>query len=101
MSDGQDHDRRWLINASGAGILSNALASGSPHAQVAAAPGVKAAEAAEEPAAEEPISPITTALCKYVAETLGREMPPEVVAKTKLHTLDTIAAMVSGSRLKA
>ena len=28
-------------------------------------------------------------------------MPPEVVAKTKLHTLDTIAAMVSGSRLKA
>src|SRR5262249_56018537 len=28
-------------------------------------------------------------------------MPPEVVAKTKLHTLDTIAAMISGSRLKA
>ena len=99
MSDGPDHTRRWLINASGAAILSNALASGSSHAQVAAAPGVTAA--AEEPAAEEPISPITTTLCKYVAETLDREMPPEVVAKTKLHTLDTIAAMVSGSRLKA
>src|SRR5262245_65255193 len=26
-------------------------------------------------------------------------MPPEVVAKTKLHTLDTIAAMLSGSQL--
>ena len=36
-----------------------------------------------------------------VAKALDRDMPPEVVAKTKLHTLDTIAAMVSGSRLKA
>src|SRR6516165_9119026 len=38
-------------------------------------------------------------MCDYVAKALGREMPPEVVAKTKLHTLDTIAAMVSGSQL--
>ena len=51
--------------------------------------------------ANAPISPVTTALCDYVAATLDRDMPPEVVAKTKLHTLDTIAAMVSGSRLKA
>jgi 2-methylcitrate dehydratase PrpD len=36
-----------------------------------------------------------------VASALDRDMPPEVVAKAKLHTLDTIAAMVSGSRLKA
>src|SRR5579871_4194943 len=101
MSDGPDHIRRWLINASGAAILSNALAGGSSRAQVAVAPPAKPAAEAEEPAAEEPVSPITIALCEYVANALDREMPPEVVAKTKLHTLDTIAAMVSGSRLKA
>ena len=36
-----------------------------------------------------------------MANTLDRDDAAEVVAKTKLHTLDTIAAMVSGSRLKA
>src|SRR5258708_29153131 len=100
MSDGPDHIRRWLINASGAAILSNAFAGGSSHAQGANAPAVKAAAEAEDAAADQPISPITTALCEYVAKTLDREMPPDVVAKTKLHTLDTIPAMVSGSRLK-
>ena len=101
MSDGPDHTRRWLINASSAAILSNALAGGSVRAQVAAGPAVKAAAEGEDADAEEPISPVTTTLCEYVAKTLDREMPPEVVLKTKLHTLDTIAAMVSGSRLKA
>jgi 2-methylcitrate dehydratase PrpD len=98
MSDDPDHTRRWLINASGAAILANVLADGPSYAQVA---GPKAAQDADEPAADAPISPVTTALCNYVAATLDRDMPTEVVAKTKLHTLDTIAAMVSGSRLKA
>src|SRR5271169_5929203 len=101
MSDGPDHTRRWLINASGAAILANALAGGPSYAQVAGGPAAKAAQDADEPDADAPISPVTTALCDYVAATLDREIPPEVVAKTKLHTLDTIAAMVSGSRLKA
>jgi 2-methylcitrate dehydratase PrpD len=101
MSDDPDHTRRWLINASGAAILSNALAGGPSYAQVSATPAAKATQDADEPAADAPISPVTTALCEYVATTLDRDMPPEVVAKTKLHTLDTIAAMVSGSRLKA
>ena len=100
MSDDPDHTRRWLINASGAAILSNALA-GPAMAQAPGAPAANPAADAEAPAADEPISPVTTALCDYVAKTLDRDMPPEVVAKTKLHTLDTIAAMVSGSRLKA
>src|SRR5215831_17372311 len=97
MSDGPDQTRRWLINASSAAILSNALGGGSVRAQVAAGPAAEA----EDAAVDQPISPVTTTLCEYVAKTLDREMPPEVVAKTKLHTLDTIAAMVSGSRLKA
>jgi 2-methylcitrate dehydratase PrpD len=101
MTDDPDHTRRWLINASGAAILSNALAAGPSYAQGAPAPAAKAAAAEDEPAADQPISPVTTALCDYVAKTLDRDMPGDVVAKTKLHTLDTIAAMVSGSRLKA
>jgi 2-methylcitrate dehydratase PrpD len=38
-------------------------------------------------------------LSAYIASALGRPLPPEVVEKTKHHILDTIAAMVSGSRL--
>ena len=100
MSEDADRTRRWLINASGAVILSNALAAGRSHAQVTSSPTAKTLDP-EGPAVDAPISPVTTALSDYVANTLDRDMPPEVVAKTKLHTLDTIAAMVSGSRLKA
>jgi 2-methylcitrate dehydratase PrpD len=38
-------------------------------------------------------------LAAYVAASLGRRLPPVVVEKTKHHLLDTVAAMVSGSRL--
>src|SRR5262252_774005 len=98
MNDDPDHTRRWLISASGA-VLSGALATRSSYAQVASPSAIKSQDLDQPPG--ETISPATTALCDYVAKALGREMPPEVVAKTKLHTLDTIAAMVSGSRLKA
>lgn len=101
MRNDPDHTRRWLINAGGAAILSNAVAASPSVAQVAGAPAPKAAADGDEPAADQPISPVTKALCEYVANTLDRDMPPEVVAKTRLHVLDTIAAMVSGSRLKA
>jgi 2-methylcitrate dehydratase PrpD len=90
MSDEADHTRRWLINASGAAILSGALPGSS--AQAAPAPGARADA--------ETISPDTIKLADYVARTLDRELPAEVVARTKLHVLDTFAAMVSGSRLK-
>jgi 2-methylcitrate dehydratase PrpD len=38
-------------------------------------------------------------LSAYIASALRRPLPPPVVEKTKHHILDTIAAMVSGSRL--
>ncbi len=98
MGDDPDHTRRWLINAGGAAILSNAVAVAPSLAQVGAA---KTAADEDAPAADQPVSPVTRALCEYVASTLDRDMPPEVVAKTRLHVLDTFAAMVSGSRLKA
>ncbi|HEY4404399.1 MAG TPA: MmgE/PrpD family protein [Xanthobacteraceae bacterium] len=98
MSDEADHTRRWLINASGAAILSSAIPGAASFAQTAATP---APAAAADPARESPVSPATNAFADYVVKALDRELPPEVVARTKLHVLDTLAAMVSGSRLKA
>jgi 2-methylcitrate dehydratase PrpD len=46
------------------------------------------------------ISPVTAALADYVAGTLDRPLPAAVAEKTKHHALDTLAAMLSGSRLK-
>ena len=44
------------------------------------------------------VSPITRALSEYIATALARPLPAEVAEKTKHHLLDTLAAMVSGSR---
>src|SRR5688572_21471717 len=45
------------------------------------------------------ISPVMQQLSAYIASALRRPLPKTVVEKTKHHVLDTIAAMVSGSRL--
>ncbi len=96
MTDEADQTRRWLINVGGAAILSGAVAPTRAAAQTAAAPLVSD----ESAAPTVPISPATTVLADYVVHALDRELPPDVVARTKLHVLDTLAAMVSGSRLK-
>src|SRR3981189_2862615 len=46
------------------------------------------------------VSPVTRDLAGYISGTMARELPADVVAKTKLHVLDPLAAMLSGSRLK-
>jgi 2-methylcitrate dehydratase PrpD len=45
------------------------------------------------------VSPLTRELSEYVATALDRPLPTEVAEKTRHHLLDTLAAMVSGSRL--
>ena len=45
------------------------------------------------------ISPLMRELSAYIAGALKQPLPKDVVEKTKHHVLDTIAAMVSGSRL--
>ncbi|MDP2856795.1 MAG: MmgE/PrpD family protein [Bacillota bacterium] len=45
------------------------------------------------------ISPEMERLSDYIAGVLGRDLPEEVAEKGKHHILDTMAAMVSGSRL--
>jgi 2-methylcitrate dehydratase PrpD len=47
-----------------------------------------------------PISPVMRELSAYIAAAAHRPLPAAVVEKTKHHVLDTVAAMVSGSRLK-
>jgi len=45
------------------------------------------------------ISPVMQQLSAYIASALRKPLPKAVTEKTKHHLLDTIAAMVSGSRL--
>ena len=45
------------------------------------------------------ISPVMKTLATYISQAAKKPMPKNVVERTKHHTLDTMAAMVSGSRL--
>src|SRR5258707_11808970 len=45
------------------------------------------------------ISAPTRALSAYIAQAAARRLPAEVAEKARHHVLDTLAAMVSGSRL--
>jgi 2-methylcitrate dehydratase PrpD len=47
------------------------------------------------------ISTESVVLSEYISAAADRELPAEVVAKTKHHILDTLAAILSGSRLRA
>src|SRR5207247_10202325 len=45
------------------------------------------------------VSAVMQRLSMYIAQAPKKRLPPAVAEKTKHHVLDTIAAMVSGSRL--
>lgn len=45
------------------------------------------------------VSPVMETLAAYIAGALRKPLPPAVAEKTKHHLLDTLGAMVSGSRL--
>ena len=47
------------------------------------------------------ISDDTRALAAYIAGAAAQAAPEEVLEKARHHLLDTLAAMVSGSRLRA
>ncbi|MGH6895751.1 MAG: MmgE/PrpD family protein [Geminicoccaceae bacterium] len=53
----------------------------------------------EEGGSSDPVSAVTRELSEYVAGALARPLPEAVAEKTRCHLLDTLAAMVSGSRL--
>src|SRR4051812_3012420 len=45
------------------------------------------------------VSPMMLKLSAYIAAAATRPLPPAVVARARLHIVDTFAAMISGSRL--
>ena len=47
------------------------------------------------------VSPLMARVSTYIADAARQPLPPNVVEKAKAHILDTVAAMVSGSALKA
>ena len=94
MTEEPDRTRRLML-AGGALMLSQAA--GGPPAVIAAA--AQERDGGEAGAAAAP-SPVTAALCRYVAVAPDRALPSEIAARTSLHVLDTLAAMVSGARLK-
>src|SRR6267378_6351860 len=48
-----------------------------------------------------PISAVNLALSEYISVAASRTLPPPVVTKTRHHILDTLAAILSGSHLRA
>ena len=50
-------------------------------------------------AATASVSPLTNELSSYIAGALNARVPDAVIERTKLHIVDTFAAMISGSRL--
>jgi 2-methylcitrate dehydratase PrpD len=45
------------------------------------------------------VSPIMHDLSEYIAQAINEPLPNEVVETTKIHLVDTVAAMISGSQL--
>ena len=65
----------------------------------AALPPVRGWSAPNASPAPEEVSPMMERLSAYMSAARDRALPDEVVEKAKRHTLDTLAAMVSGSGL--
>lgn len=47
------------------------------------------------------VSSATTVVARYLSEAQSKALPEEVAEKARLHFLDTLAAIISGSRLRA
>jgi 2-methylcitrate dehydratase PrpD len=83
--------RRRLLQSAGSLVAAGAW----PWTRAAAAAPQQAGEASGGAG----ISPAMSSLSAYIAAAVRRMLPADVVEHTALHVLDTIAAMVSGTRL--
>ena len=88
-----DRNARMRVSNSGANLSRRTLLQSAGWVMAGAALAPRVLVAADT------ISPVMTKLSTYMGEARNRELPPEVVEKAKRHTLDTLAAMVSGSEL--
>ena len=85
-----DATRRSLMELAGLAIAAAALPSPASghHSHAKQASPLQAANSA-----------VMNTLSKYMGEAAERKLPDEVTEKTKQHVLDTLAAMISGSKL--
>jgi 2-methylcitrate dehydratase PrpD len=81
--------RRDLLGFAGAAIASASIPS----------PGAGSSPATRQGRISKPDSPVMNPLSTYMSEAPTRALPEEVAEKTKQHILDTLAAMISGSKL--
>jgi 2-methylcitrate dehydratase PrpD len=75
------------------------LAAAAIAARVAEASAATAGQGAASAPATRPPGDVTGRLARYMVEARDRELPLQVVLDTKARILDTVAAIVSGSRL--
>lgn len=90
--------RRQVIRGAGGLLAAAALPSGIAPAEAGRAGAGQAA--AEHTSSEGAPGDITGQVARYMAAARDRVLPDEVMRATKHRVLDTLAAMVSGSRLK-
>ena len=68
-------------------------------AAVVPAPALNAFSSTQQSTASKTSGSVMNALSAYMSEAVSRPLPDEVVEKSKHHILDTLGAMVSGSKL--
>jgi len=93
--------------ASSSGISRRRILQGAGSAFAAAAIPAERLTSASMPPRQESLKPgasaatdLTGELARYMVEARDRALPPNVTLEAKHHILDTLGAMVSGSRLK-
>lgn len=79
--------RRELLETAGWALAASAL------------PVLPARAATQEGTAPQPLSRVTSTLSAYMSAAKDRPLPELAVERAKRHTLDTFAAMISGSEL--
>ena len=88
--------RRLLLKGGLAGVLTAASAAG---AQSDEAQHGANKTSAREGDSREAISPLMRTVAAYIVQAAQKPLPDAVTEATKHHVLDTLAAMISGSRL--
>jgi len=88
--------RRLLLKGGLAGVLTAASAAG---AQSDEAQRGANKTSAREGDSREAISPLMRTVAAYIVQAAQKPLPDAVTEATKHHVLDTLAAMISGSRL--
>jgi 2-methylcitrate dehydratase PrpD len=89
MSDQRKWSRRSMLQAAGWMVAGTALP----------LPAAAKLQSAPAPQGQE-VSPAMLRLSVYMSQAKSQELPADALEKTKQHTLDTLASMISGSQLK-